>query len=106
MLLGVLAGLAQLAAQVKMLGGASNTMTRMPRAASISSTIRRPSGNRKYNQMAWLMTSAGKRWRANQGAWIGFIPHGLFNPGHPSVKLTMPLARQRESDLPMRHDRA
>jgi hypothetical protein len=33
-------------------------------AASISSTIRRLSGKRKYNQTAWLITSAGKRWRA------------------------------------------
>jgi hypothetical protein len=29
--------------------------------ASRSSTILRPSGNRKYNQTAWAMTSAGKR---------------------------------------------
>jgi hypothetical protein len=36
----------------------------MPRAASISSTMRRLSGKRKYNQTAWLMTSAGKRYPA------------------------------------------
>jgi hypothetical protein len=36
----------------------------MPRAASISSTMRRLSGNRKYSQTAWLMTSAGKRYPA------------------------------------------
>ena len=36
----------------------------MPRAASISSTMRRLSGNRKYNQTAWLMTSAGNRYPA------------------------------------------
>src|SRR3954454_3588725 len=36
----------------------------MPRAANISSTMRRPSGNRKYSQIAWLMISAGKRWPA------------------------------------------
>jgi hypothetical protein len=36
----------------------------MPRAASISSTMRRLSGNRKYSQTAWLMTSAGNRYPA------------------------------------------
>jgi hypothetical protein len=36
-------------------------LTTMPRAASISSTIRRPSGKRKYSQTAWLMISAGNR---------------------------------------------
>ncbi len=36
-------------------------LTRMPRAASISSTIRRPSGNRQHSHTAWLITSAGKR---------------------------------------------
>jgi hypothetical protein len=39
-------------------------LTMMPRAASISSTMRRLSGKRKYSQTAWLMTSAGKRWPA------------------------------------------
>ena len=39
-------------------------LTSMPRAASISSTIRRLKGKRKYNQTAWLITSTGKRWRA------------------------------------------
>ena len=39
-------------------------LTTMPRAASISSTMRRLSGNRKYSQTAWLMISAGKRWPA------------------------------------------
>ena len=34
----------------------------MPRAASISSTMRRLSGNRKYSQTAWLITSAGNRY--------------------------------------------
>ncbi len=34
-------------------------LTRIPRAASTSSTIRRLSGSRKYNQTAWLMTSVG-----------------------------------------------
>src|SRR5262249_1343823 len=34
-------------------------LTMMPRAASNSSTIRSPSGNRKYSQTAWLMISAG-----------------------------------------------
>jgi hypothetical protein len=33
-------------------------------AASISSTMRRLSGKRKYSQTAWLITSAGKRWPA------------------------------------------
>jgi hypothetical protein len=33
----------------------------MPRAANISSTMRRLSGKRKYNHTAWLMTSAGNR---------------------------------------------
>ncbi len=32
-------------------------------AASISSTMRRLSGNRKYSQTAMLITSGGKRWR-------------------------------------------
>ena len=36
----------------------------MPRAASISSTMRRLSGKRKYSQTAWLITSAGKRYPA------------------------------------------
>jgi hypothetical protein len=36
-------------------------LTTMPRAASISSTMRRLSGKRKCRQTAWLMTSAGKR---------------------------------------------
>jgi hypothetical protein len=36
-------------------------LTMTPRAASTSSTMRMPSGKRKYNQIAWLMTSAGKR---------------------------------------------
>src|SRR3954453_5154531 len=36
-------------------------LTTIPRAASISSTMRRLSGNRKYSQTTWLMTSAGKR---------------------------------------------
>jgi hypothetical protein len=36
----------------------------MPRAANISSTIRRLSGKRKYSQTAWLITSAGKRYPA------------------------------------------
>src|SRR5215213_1562254 len=36
-------------------------LTTMPRAASISSTMRRLSGKRKYSQTAWLMTSPGKR---------------------------------------------
>lgn len=36
-------------------------LTTMPRAASISSTMRKLSGKRKYTQTAWLMTSAGKR---------------------------------------------
>ena len=39
-------------------------LTMMPRAASISSTMRKLSGKRKYSQTAWLMTSAGKRWPA------------------------------------------
>ena len=37
---------------------------RIPRAASISSTMRRLKGNRKYSHTTWLMTSAGNRWRA------------------------------------------
>src|SRR5215207_4041656 len=36
-------------------------LTSMPRAASISSTMRRLSGKRKYSHTAWLMTSGGKR---------------------------------------------
>jgi MFS family permease len=36
-------------------------LTMMPRAASNSSTIRSPSGNRKYSQTAWLMISQGNR---------------------------------------------
>jgi hypothetical protein len=36
-------------------------LTMTPRAASISLTIRRPSGKRKWSQIAWLMIAAGKR---------------------------------------------
>jgi hypothetical protein len=36
-------------------------LTKIPRSASISSTIRRLSGKRKYNQTAWLITSARNR---------------------------------------------
>src|SRR4051812_5957250 len=36
-------------------------LTSMPRAASISSTMRRLSGKRKYSHTAWLMISPGKR---------------------------------------------
>jgi hypothetical protein len=36
-------------------------LTMMPRAASNSSTMRRPSGKRKYSHTAWLMISAGNR---------------------------------------------
>ena len=39
-------------------------LTVMPRAASISSTMRRPSGKRKESQTAWPMTSGGNRWPA------------------------------------------
>ena len=39
--------------------------TRISRAASISLTMRRLNGNRKYNQRASLITSAVKRWRAS-----------------------------------------
>src|SRR5271166_4492342 len=34
-------------------------LTMMPRPASNSSTMRRPSGKRKYSHTAWLITSAG-----------------------------------------------
>ena len=36
-------------------------LTMMLRVASISSTMRKLSGKRKYSQTAWLMTSARKR---------------------------------------------
>src|SRR5215208_7121241 len=36
-------------------------LTMMPRAASISSTMRKLSGKRKYSHTAWLITSGGKR---------------------------------------------
>jgi hypothetical protein len=36
-------------------------LTAMPRAASISSTMRRLSGKRKYSQTEWLMISGGNR---------------------------------------------
>src|SRR5215469_9511261 len=39
-------------------------LTMMPRAASNSSTIRRPRGKRKYNHTAWPMISAGNRYPA------------------------------------------
>ncbi len=39
-------------------------LTTMPRAASISSTMRKLSGKRKYSHTAWLMTSAGNRYPA------------------------------------------
>jgi hypothetical protein len=37
-------------------------LTMMPRAVSNSSTMRSPSGKRKYSQTAWPMISAGKRY--------------------------------------------
>ena len=40
--------------------------TQIPRAANLSSTIRRLKGNRKYSQTAWLITSGGKRWRRSR----------------------------------------
>src|SRR3954454_5600654 len=67
----------------------------MPRAASISSTMRRPSGNRKYSQIAWLMISAGKRWpaygeRAGVAIPLGYPAHSA--PASPSARnLTVPL---------------
>jgi len=39
-------------------------LTMIPRAASNSSTIRSPSGKRKYSQTAWPMISAGNRYPA------------------------------------------
>jgi hypothetical protein len=42
----------------------------MPRSASISSTIRRLSGNRKYNQTAWLITSAGTSRDVDHGSQV------------------------------------
>ncbi len=42
-------------------------LTRIPWAASISSTIQGINGNRNYNQTAGLMTSAGRRWQAKRG---------------------------------------
>src|SRR5262249_35511077 len=39
-------------------------LTMMPRAASNSSTMRSPSGKRKYNHTAWPMISAGNRYPA------------------------------------------
>src|SRR3954453_10629021 len=68
----------------------------MPRAASISSTMRRPSGNRKGSQIAWLMISGGKRWPAYGERAGVVIPLGY--PAHsatasPSARnLTVPLA--------------
>jgi transposase len=67
----------------------------MPRAASISSTMRRPSGNRKYSQIAWLMISAGKRWpaygeRAGVAIPLGYPAHSAT--ASPSARnLTVPL---------------
>src|SRR4051812_26262450 len=66
----------------------------MPRAASSSSTMRRPSGNRKYNQIAWLMISAGKRWpaygeRAGVAIPLGYPAHSAT--ASPSARnLTVP----------------
>jgi FtsP/CotA-like multicopper oxidase with cupredoxin domain len=39
-------------------------LTMMPRAASNSSTMRSPSGKRKYSHTAWPMISAGNRYPA------------------------------------------
>src|SRR5215218_7408626 len=70
-------------------------LTMIPRAASISSTMRRPSGNRKYSQIAWLMISAGKRWPAYGERAGVVIPLGY--PAHsatasPSARnLTVPV---------------
>src|SRR5215216_621485 len=69
-------------------------LTMTPRAANISSTMRRPSGNRKYSQIAWLMISAGKRWPAYGERAGVVIPLGY--PAHsatasPSARnLTVP----------------
>ncbi len=41
-------------------------LTMMPRAASNSSTMRSPSGKRKYSHTAWLMISAGNRYRRSR----------------------------------------
>src|SRR4051794_35582054 len=66
----------------------------MPRAASISSAMRRPSGNRKYSQIAWLMISAGKRWtaygeRAGVAIPLGYPAHSAT--ASPSARnLTVP----------------
>src|SRR3954447_11729846 len=66
----------------------------VPRAASISSAMRRPSGNRKYNQIAWLMISAGKRWpaygeRAGVAIPLGYLAHSAT--ASPSARnLTVP----------------
>src|SRR3954453_6591838 len=66
----------------------------MPRAASISSTMRRPSGNRKYSQIAWLMISAGKRWpaygeRAGVAIPLGYLAQSAT--ASPSARnLTVP----------------
>jgi len=39
-------------------------LTKMPRAASSSSTMSRVTGNREYSEIASLIVSAGRRWWA------------------------------------------
>src|SRR5918911_1193886 len=49
----------------------ASELTRMPRSASSSSTSRWLRLNRKYSQTAWLMISAGKRWRRYKAGSTG-----------------------------------
>jgi hypothetical protein len=68
-------------------------LTMMPRAASNSSTMRRPSGKRKYTHTAWPMISAGNHdlWsRTMAETFVSRPPCARSWPGvsllrHPSL---------------------
>src|SRR5271165_6653087 len=55
-------------------------LTMMPRPASNSSTMRRPSGKRKYSHTAWLITSAGNRYPVQRARAGVVIPPDYFTP--------------------------
>src|SRR5271156_775634 len=70
-------------------------LTMMPRAASNSSTMRSPSGKRKYNHTAWPMISAGNRYPASRARVDVLIlpdysPRSVRASAARPAKLTVP----------------
>ncbi len=62
----------------------------IPRSRSISSTRRRPNGNRKNNHTAWAMICCGKRWRLSlTGGRV--ILHRYTTARSVRVNVTSPL---------------